>query len=92
MVCLVKSRENLKGRVLAVINTTKKEQQVEIPDLTEMLGKPKSAWEDMTPDMIPLKLSPSLSFDLAPYRMRLFYNPKGEPLAVEQPQPEEDDS
>jgi starch synthase (maltosyl-transferring) len=91
VVFLVKSREDRKGRVLAVINTTEKEQQVKLPDLAGMLGKPASAWEDLTPDMIPLKLEPSLDFALAPYRMRLLYNPKGEPLVVEQPQPEEDE-
>jgi hypothetical protein len=57
--------------------------------VAEMLGEPSSAWEDLTPDMIPLRLSPSMNFSLAPFRMRLFHNPKGEPLAVEEPQPEE---
>jgi hypothetical protein len=89
VVFLAKSRENRKGRVLAVINTTDKEQQVELPEVAEMLGEPSSAWEDLTPDMIPLRLSPSMNFSLAPFRMRLFHNPKGEPLAVEEPQPEE---
>jgi starch synthase (maltosyl-transferring) len=89
VVFLAKSREDRKGRVLAVINTTKKEQQVELPDLAALLGKPSSAWEDLTPDMIPLKVTPSLDFVLGPHRMRLLYNPKGEPLVVEQLQPEE---
>jgi starch synthase (maltosyl-transferring) len=89
-VFLVKSRESRKGRVLAVINTTEQEQQVELPDLTEMLGEPASAWEDLTPDMIPLRLSQPLNFSLAPFRLRLFHNPKGEPLAVETPEPEVD--
>ncbi len=78
--CLVKSRETRKGRVLAVINTTGEEQQVKLPDLSESLGEPLAAWEDLTPDMIPLRLTPSLEFALAPHRMRLFYNPRGEPL------------
>jgi hypothetical protein len=90
VVMLVKSRESRKGRVLAVINTTKQEQRVEIPDLAEILGKPASAWEDLTPDMIPLRLQPTMDFELAPVRMRLFYNPKGEPLVVERPALEED--
>ena len=63
--CLVKSRETRKGRVLAVINTTGEEQQVKLPDLGESLGEPLSAWEDLTPDMIPLRLTPSLEFSLA---------------------------
>lgn len=91
VVFLLKSRENRKGRVLALINTTKKEQQVVIPDLAETLGKPASAWEDLTPDMIPLRLKPSLDFSLAPFRMRILYNPKGEPLVVEEPQREGND-
>lgn len=92
VVSLVKSRKNRKGRVLAVINTTPEEQQVEIPDLGDMLGGPAAAWEDLTPDMIPLKLTPSLSFSLTPLRLRLFYNPQGEPLVVEMPELAEDDS
>ncbi len=92
VVFLLKSRENRPGRVLAVINTTNKEQQVEIPDLAENLGGPASARTDLTPDMIPLKLSPSLNFALAPSRMRLFYNPKGEPLVLETPEIEEGDT
>lgn len=90
VVLLVKSREKRKGRVLVVINTTPEEQQVELPDLGDMLGEPAAAWEDLTPDMIPLKLKPSLSFSLTPLRFRLFYNPQGEPLAVEKPELAED--
>ncbi|MEJ2070181.1 MAG: hypothetical protein P8X58_07210, partial [Syntrophobacterales bacterium] len=92
VVFLVKSREKRKGRVLVVINTTQEEQQVELADLGDMLGEPAAAWEDLTPDMIPLKLTPSLSFSLTPLRLRLFYNPQGEPLVVEMPELEEDDS
>ena len=86
VVLLLKSRDFRKGRVLAVINTTNDTQQVEIPDLAEILGKPTTGWEDLTPDMIPLRLTPSLAFSLAPFRLRLLYNPKGEPLAVEPPE------
>ena len=89
--CLVKSRETRKGRVLAVINTTGEEQQVKLPDLSEPLGEPLSAWEDLTPDMIPLRLTPSLEFSLAPHRMRLFYNPHGEPLPAPELQPVTED-
>jgi starch synthase (maltosyl-transferring) len=92
VVFLIKTRDSRKGRVLAVINTTDQEQQVELPDLTEMLGEPASDWQDLTPDMIPLRLSPSLNFSLAPFRMRLFHNPKGEPLAIDPPQPTENES
>jgi hypothetical protein len=92
VVFLIKSRENRKGRVLAVINTTPEEQQVEISDLDDLLGEPAAAWEDLTPDMIPLKLTSSLNFSLAPLRLRIFYNPQGEPLAVEKSEVEEGDS
>lgn len=86
---LLKSREERPGRVLAVINPTDAEQQVNIADLPALLGKPASAWQDLTPDMIPLPLKPSLDFSLAPFRMRLLYNPKAKPLVVE-PEPEEE--
>ncbi len=89
--CLVKSRETGRGRVMAVINTTGTEQQVKLPNLAESLGQPPSAWEDLTPDMIPLRLTPSLEFALAPYRMRLFYNPHGEPLPEPELQPVTED-
>jgi len=92
VVLLVKSRQERKGRVLAVINTTREEQPVELPELGDILGEPSSAWEDLTPDMIPLKLKPSLSFSLAPLRLRLLYNPQGEPLVVEIPEFAEEDS
>jgi starch synthase (maltosyl-transferring) len=86
---LLKSREERPGRVLAVINPTDAEQQVDLADLPALLGKPASAWQDLTPDMIPLPLKPSLDFSLAPFRMRLLYNPKAKPLAVEA-EPEEE--
>lgn len=86
LVCLVKSRESRKGRVLAVINPTPKEQRLELADLAAILGKPASAWEDLTPDMLPLRLKPAMDFELAPFRMRVLYNPKGEPLKIETPE------
>jgi hypothetical protein len=92
VVFLVKFRDDHKGRVLAVINNTREEQPVELADLGEVLGDPPSAWQDLTPDMIPLKLKPSLNFTLAPLRLRLFYNPQGEPVVVEMPEFGEDDS
>lgn len=84
VVSLLKSREKRPGRVLAVINTTRQEQPVELSDLTARLGKPASGWQDLTPDMVPLKLEPSLKFSLAPSRLRLLYNPKGKPLSPEE--------
>ena len=80
VVLLLESRESRKGRVLAVINTTSEPQQAAIPGLAELLGKPRRAWKDLTPDTIPLKLLGSLEFTLPAARMRLFYNPEGAPL------------
>jgi starch synthase (maltosyl-transferring) len=77
---LLKSRESRRGRVLAVINPTSEPQEVAIPNLAELLGKPRRAWKDLTPDTIPLKLLGSLEFTLPPARMRIFYNPDGAPL------------
>jgi starch synthase (maltosyl-transferring) len=77
---LLKSRESRKGRVLAVINPTPEPQAVTIPDLSKLLGKSARAWQDLTPDTIPLKLLPALSFTLLPSRMKIFYNPEGTPL------------
>ena len=80
VVLLLKSREKRKGRVLAVINTTSDSQAVAIPDLAELLGEPRRAWKDLTPDTVPLKFASPLEFTLPPSRMRLFYNPDGSPL------------
>lgn len=80
---LLKSRERQPGRVLAVINSTLEKQPVQLTDLKELLGKPMRAWQDLTPDTIPLKLMPELEFTLAPARLRIFYNPKATPLQEE---------
>jgi hypothetical protein len=81
---LLKSRETRKGRVLAVINPTPDPQEVAIPNLAELLGKPRRGWKDLTPDTIPLKLQGSLKFMVPPARMRIFYNPDGAPLVLEE--------
>lgn len=80
VVLLLKSRVSRKGRVLAVINATRQPQAVAIPGLTEHLGKPVRAWQDLTPDTVPLKMRSPLKFALQPARMRIFYNPEGAPL------------
>ena len=77
---LLKSREKQEGRVLAVINPTPEDQPVRLDNLKELLGKPMRAWQDLTPDTIPLKLKAEMEFTLAPMRMRIFYNPKAKPL------------
>ncbi len=83
VVLLLKSRSRGKGRVLAIINATLEEQQADIPHPGELLGKPQRAWQDLTPDTIPLKLRGSLKFTLPPARMRLLYNPEAPPLPEE---------
>ncbi|HZE21882.1 MAG TPA: alpha-amylase, partial [Desulfobaccales bacterium] len=80
VVLLVKSRKSHKGRVLAVINSTPEPQEVAIPDPDELLGEPRRAWKDLTPEARPQKLGASLEFTLAPTGMRLLYNPEGMPL------------
>ncbi len=83
VVLLLKSRERQPGRVLAVINSTLEDQPVELTDLKAFLGKPMRAWQDLTPDTIPLKLKSEMAFTLAPARLRIFYNPKAAPLQEE---------
>ncbi len=79
---LLKSRENRKGRVLAVINTTTDLQEVTLADPAEWLGKSRQAWRDLTPDTVPVKFGSPLEFTLPPARMRLFYNPEAAPLQM----------
>jgi starch synthase (maltosyl-transferring) len=80
VVLLLKSRDRGPGRVLAVINATPEAQAAKLMGLAAWLGRPKSAWQDLTPGAPPLKLKPRLALSLAPLEMRLFYNPKGKPL------------
>lgn len=80
VVVLLKSRENHKGRVLAVINATLEAQRAALPDLAARLGKPRRAWRDLTPESPPLKLKPAMDLPLTPAEMRLFYNPEAAPL------------
>ena len=77
---LLKSRERRQGRVLAAINPTPEDQEVHLPHLAQLLGKPLKACRDLTPDTIPLKLKGDLRFTLPPAGMRLLYNPEGAPL------------
>lgn len=79
-VLLLKSRDHRPGRVLAVINPASEALPVELGDLEKLLGKPPSAWRELTPEVSPLKLTDPLRFSLEPWGLRLFYNPKGRPL------------
>ena len=83
VVLLLKSRDKGRGRILAVINATREEQSATIGNLSELLEKPKRAWQDLTPDLVPLKLPDLKEFPIAPARMRLFYNPDAPPLPGE---------
>jgi len=83
VVLLLKSRERFPGRVLAVINASRQEQRIKLGSLMEPLGPPPKAWQEITPDVVPLKLKPELAAKdlvLGPAGMRLFYNPEGAPL------------
>lgn len=86
VVLLLKSRERRKGRVLAVINSTAEPQEVAIPNLAELLGEPRRGFIDLTPDTVPLKLGSAVEFTLPSARMRIFYNPDGAPLKIENPE------
>ncbi|MDP3181419.1 MAG: alpha-amylase family glycosyl hydrolase [Desulfobaccales bacterium] len=77
VVVLRKFRKNRKGRVLAVINTGRKPQKARLPDMLDLLGKPRGRWRDLTPQASPLKLQPVMEFTLTPAEMRIFYNPEG---------------
>jgi starch synthase (maltosyl-transferring) len=83
VVLLVKSRERYPGRVLAVINSTLKDQSIKLGELMDALGPPPRAWQELTPDVVPLKLQPGMATTeliLGPAGMRLFYNLQGAPL------------
>jgi starch synthase (maltosyl-transferring) len=80
VVQLLKSRVGRRGRVLAVINSTAQNRQVSLAHLEKLLSGPARAWKDLTPDVVPLQLKSALEFRLQPYRMKLFYNPEGQPL------------
>jgi starch synthase (maltosyl-transferring) len=82
VVILVKSRDKGKGRVLAVINTSRKAQKANVPNLADCLGEPAAAWQDLTPEAPPRKFQKTQTLALAPAEINIFYNPQGEPLAV----------
>lgn len=87
VVCLLKSRVQGRGRVLAVINATRQDQMAAVPNLAELLKQPPRAWQDLTPDLVPLSLPALQQFPLPPARMRLFYNPEAPPLPEEESEP-----
>jgi len=82
VVVLLKSRDQGPGRVLAVINTTPKTQKVSLPKLGRLLGKPESAWRDLTPEGKNLIIKEMKNFALSPFEVKLFFNPEGEPMPI----------
>jgi starch synthase (maltosyl-transferring) len=80
VVLLVKSRDQEKGRMLAVINSSRKAQKANLPKVEDYLGEPAAAWQDLTPLAEPVHLRETKTFALSPSGIRIFYNPQGEPL------------
>ena len=82
VVMLLKSRDKGKGRVLAVINASRKAHKASLAKLGEHLGEPAAAWQDLTPGTDPLKFQKTRTLALAPSEMKIFYNSEGELLPV----------
>jgi hypothetical protein len=82
VVMLLKSRDKEKGRVLAVINASGKAQKANIAKFGDFLGEPAVAWQDITPEVKPLKLPKTQTLTLAPWDIKLYYNPEGAPAPV----------
>jgi len=82
VVLLLKSRDKERGRVLAVINTTRKVQKANLPKLADYLGEPGAAWQDLTPEAKLLTVKEMKTFSLAPSEVKIFFNPEGEPMPV----------
>lgn len=68
------------GRVLAVINATREPQLAAVPENPGTLGGPLGAWQDITPEVLPVKLQPGSPLALPSFGMRVFYNPEAQPL------------
>jgi starch synthase (maltosyl-transferring) len=79
VVLLLKCRDQGPGRVLAVINTTRKFQKTMLKALGNWLGGPPEAWQELTPLAKPLRLTPTQEITLSPSDIRLFYNPVAPP-------------
>ncbi len=82
VVLLLKSRDKEKGRVLAVINSSSKARQANLAKLTDYLGEPRTAWQDITPEGKPVKPQELQSLTLPPFAMKILYNPAAEPRPV----------
>jgi len=73
VVFLLKSGKS-RGRALAVINATGEPQMAPVPENAPGRGEPLDAWQDITPEILPVKLRPGLPLALPPLVMRVFYN------------------
>jgi len=79
MVFLLKSGVS-RGRVLAVINATLEPQMAKAPEDAAILGGPMASWQDITPEILPVKLLLGQPLALAPSGMRIFFNPEAPAL------------
>jgi len=79
MVFLLKSGVS-RGRVLAVINATLEPQMAKAPEDAAILGGPMASWQDITPEILPVKLQLGQPLALAPSGMRIFFNPEAPAL------------
>jgi hypothetical protein len=77
---LVKGRDKQKGRALAVINASRKVQKANVAKIKDALGEPVAVWRDLTPGTEPLTFQKTPTLALAPWDMKIFYNPEGDPL------------
>jgi starch synthase (maltosyl-transferring) len=82
VVLLLKGRDKGKGRVLAVINSSGKAIQANLAKLTDYLGEPQTAWQDLSPEDKPVKPHELQSLTLPPFAMKMLYNPEAEPEPV----------
>uniref|UniRef100_A0A7C3SL85 Alpha-amylase n=1 Tax=Desulfobacca acetoxidans TaxID=60893 RepID=A0A7C3SL85_9BACT len=80
VVVLLKSRDQGKGRVVAVINASPKVQKANLQKILDFLGEPETAWQDLTPEANPLRPEQMRAFLMAPWDMKLFFNPEGTPF------------
>jgi starch synthase (maltosyl-transferring) len=73
VVFLLKSGE-IRGRALAAINATREPQSALLPENGEALEEPLDAWQDVTPEILPVELRRGQTLALPPSGMRVFYN------------------
>jgi starch synthase (maltosyl-transferring) len=82
VVMLLKSRDKEPGRVLAVINSSRKAQRVSLAKLGAFGEDSLSGWKDITPEVDPFQFQKTQTLAVAPSEVRIFFNPKGESVLV----------